>query len=70
MSTGKQYYVEPSPKGGFAVRAEGATKASAILPIQKEATERAGALNLDRKPHVAPVRHTGKGHPDQFEKSR
>jgi hypothetical protein len=70
MSTGKQYCGEPSPRGGFAIRAEGPTRASAILPTRNEATKKAQALNPDKKPRVAPVRHTAKGHPDQFEKSR
>ena len=70
MSTGKQYYGEPSARGGFSVRTEGPTRASAILPTRKEATKKAQALNPDKKPRVAPVRHTAKGHLNQFEKSR
>jgi hypothetical protein len=46
----------------------GAKRASAILPTQKKAIEKALELNPDLKPHVARVRHTKAGHPDQFEK--
>jgi uncharacterized protein YdaT len=67
MGTGKKYYVEPADEG-YSVRAEGARRASAVLRTQKEAIERAKELNPDLKPHVARVRHTAGGHPDQFEK--
>jgi uncharacterized protein YdaT len=68
MGTGKQYFVEPAEGGGFAVKAEGAKKASAILQTQKEAIEKAKEFNPEKKPHVARVRQTNAGHPDQFEK--
>lgn len=67
MGTGKEYYVEPTD-GGYSVKAQGAKRASAILRTQKEAIEKAKELNPELKPHVARVRHTTVGHPDQFEK--
>jgi uncharacterized protein YdaT len=67
MGAGKEYYVEPVDDG-YSVKAAGAKRASAILPTQKEAIEKAKELNPDLKPHVARVRNTAVGHPDQFEK--
>jgi len=67
MGTEKEYYVEPVDDG-YSVKAAGAKRASAILPTQKEAIEKAKELNPDLKPHVTRVRNTAVGHPDQFEK--
>ena len=67
MGTGKEYYVEPVEEG-YSVKSLGAKRASAILPTQKKAIEKALELNPDLKPHVARVGHTKAGHPDQFEK--
>jgi len=67
MTTKKQYFVEPADEG-YSVKAEGAKRASAILPTQRLAIEKAKELNPELKPHVARVRHTTVGHPDHFEK--
>lgn len=54
MGTGKEYFVEPV-ETGYSVKAQGAKRASNILPTQKEAIARAHELNPDLKPHVARV---------------
>jgi len=61
-------FVEQRPEGDYAVRRPNSGRASAVLPTQAEAIERARELN----PHVAPlverVRHTSAGKPDQWRK--
>lgn len=52
-------YVEKRPNGAFAVRRHGSDRASAILPTQKEAIERARELAPDKHPIIERVRHTG-----------
>ena len=59
-------YVEPHENGGFAVKREGAKRASAVLPTQKEAIARAKELEPDKKPSVARVRNVSGGSPDKF----
>ena len=66
MATGKQYIVQPAEAGGFEVIAMGAERASAILPTQLEAEERARQLNPVNRPNVRRVRDTGVGRPGEF----
>lgn len=66
--TNKEYYIEPTDDGRYSVKAGGAERASAIRDTQAEAIKRAKELNPDNKPHIARVRHTSEGHPDQFRK--
>ena len=62
-------YVEPHDGGGFAVKREGAKRASAVKPTQKEAIVRAKEIAPDKKPNVARVRNAHGGGPDQFRKT-
>jgi hypothetical protein len=64
----KRIYVEKTKDGDYAVRKAGAEKASAILPTQKEAIERAKELTPGISPHIERVRHTSKGSPDKWRK--
>lgn len=61
-------YVEPRDQGDFAVRREGAKRASATAPTQKEAIARAKELEPGGEIHVARVRKGGDG-PDKFRKT-
>jgi hypothetical protein len=62
----KQMYIEKRGSKQFAVLKEGAQRASAILPTQAKAIQRAKQLSPNHKPHVARVEYTSKGKPDQF----
>jgi hypothetical protein len=66
MATKKQYIVQPAARDGFEVIARGGKRASAILPTQEEAEERARALNPDNRPNIRRVRNTGVGRPGEF----
>lgn len=69
MSKPGNVYVEPHEGGGYSVKREGAKRASAVLPTQKEAIARARELQPDKKPNVARVRETPGGDPDKFRKA-
>ena len=60
-------YIEPTEQGDYAVRKEGAKRASATAPTQKEAIARAREIAPGGEIHVARVRQTGDG-PDKFRK--
>ena len=60
-------YVEPRPQGDYAVRKEGAKRASATAPTQAEAIARARELVPGGEIHVARVRNSRDG-PDKFRK--
>ncbi len=62
-------FVERRPDGSYAVGKPGANKASAILPTQGEAIERAKQISPGVRPDVERVRHTIKGKPDQWRKA-
>jgi uncharacterized protein YdaT len=64
----KRIYVEQTKEGDYAVRKAGAQKASAILPTQKQAIEKAKELIPGISPHVERVRNTSKGSPDKWRK--
>ncbi len=63
-----QLFVEQRPQGDYAVRKPGAERASAVADTQAEAIAIAREMNPDRSPLVERVRHTTKGHPDQWRK--
>ncbi|MDR5728558.1 MAG: DUF2188 domain-containing protein [Terriglobia bacterium] len=65
MSKGN-IYVEQRGVRQFAVVKPGAARASAILPTQAEAIERAKEISPNTRPDVERVRHTSVGKPDQW----
>jgi hypothetical protein len=63
-----QLFVERRPEGDYAVRKGNAQRASAVLPTQAEAIERARELHPGHAPLVERVRHTPAGIPDKWRK--
>jgi hypothetical protein len=63
-----QLFVERRPQGDYAVRRGDAERASAVLPTQAEAIERARELNPNKEPLVERVRNTDEGSPDKWRK--
>lgn len=63
-----QLFVERRPKGDYAVRRGDSERASAVLPTQAEAIERARNLNPNKSPLVERVRNTGEGSRDKWRK--
>lgn len=63
-----QLFVEQRKQGDYAVRRPGAERASAVADTQAKAIKIAQEMNPDRGPLVERVRHTSKGHPDQWRK--
>ena len=68
MATDNHYFVEET-EGGYAVRAKGSDRASAVLPTQAEAIARAKELTPNDHPDVSRVRHTEAGGPDKWRKA-
>jgi uncharacterized protein YdaT len=68
VSTDKHYFIEKTDDG-YATRAKGSDRASAVSGTQKEAIERARELNPHDHPDVARVRHTENGGPDRWRKA-
>ena len=66
--TTNRLFVEQRPQGDYAVRKPNSERASAVLPTQAEAIERARELNPSVAPLVERVRHTTVGKPDQWRK--
>jgi hypothetical protein len=66
--TKDQFFVERRPQGDFAVRKPNSERASAVLPTQGEAIQRAREMNPDRQPLVERVRHTTGGKSDHWRK--
>jgi len=62
-------FVEKRREGDFAVRKGNSERASAILPTQAKAIERAKELNPGASPVVERVRNTTTGKPDQWRKA-
>jgi hypothetical protein len=62
-------FVERRPEGDYAVRRANSTRASAVLPTQAEAIERARKLSSGASPLVERVRHTSGGKPDKWRKA-
>jgi hypothetical protein len=65
----QRLFVEQRPEGDYAVRKPNSGRASAVLPTQSEAIERARQLNPSFAPLVERVRHTSAGKPDQWRKA-
>lgn len=63
-----QLFVERRPEGDYAVRRPNSERASAVLPTQAEAIQRARELNPEKPPLVERVRNTERGHPDKWRK--
>ena len=63
-----QLFVERRPQGDYAVRRPNAERASAVLPTQADAIDRARELNPERAPLVERQRHTSGGRPDRWRK--
>lgn len=64
----KQLFVERRAQGDYAVRKPRADRASAVLPTQEKAIERAREMRPGKSPLVERVRHTDVGKPDQWRK--
>jgi Uncharacterized protein conserved in bacteria (DUF2188) len=63
MSTGKHYFIEQTDDGDYAVRAEDATRASARLPTQRAAYDKALEFNPDDHPNIERVSGSSIGFP-------
>jgi hypothetical protein len=63
-----QLFIERRPEGDYAVRRGNSDRASAVLPTQAEAIERARELNPNMPPLVERVRNTGEGSRDKWRK--
>lgn len=61
-------FIEKRPDGQFAVLQPDAKRASALVPTQREAIERAKSINPDAAIHVERVRHVPGGSPDKWRK--
>lgn len=61
-----QLFVERLPEGDYAVRRGGSERASAVLPTQGEAINRARGLNPGHSPLVERVRRTAAGKAGQM----
>lgn len=61
-------YIERREQGDYAVRKPGSERASAILPTQVEAIERAREIDPDAAIHVERVRVTSVGGRDRWRK--
>ena len=64
-----QLYVERREQGDYAVRKGNAQRASAVLPTQAEAIERAKQLNPNGRPVVERVRNTTAGGRDKWRRA-
>jgi hypothetical protein len=63
-----EVYIERREQGDYAVRKPGSERASAILPTQAKAIERAREMNPDAAVHVERVRDTNVGGRDKWRK--
>jgi Uncharacterized protein conserved in bacteria (DUF2188) len=68
MANKDQLFVERRPQGDYAVRRGGSERASAVLPTQSQAIERARELNPGGHPLVERVRNTDTGGRDKWRK--
>jgi hypothetical protein len=64
----ERLFVERRPEGDYAVRRPSATRASAVLPTQAEAIDKAREMSPGKPPLVERVRYTSDGKPDQWRK--
>jgi uncharacterized protein YdaT len=65
----EKIFIERRPDNQYAVTRQGAERASAILPTQREAIERAKEISPNSRPDVERVRHTSVGKPDRWRKA-
>jgi len=63
-----ELYIERREQGDYAVRRPGSERASAIVPTQAEAIERARVINPDAAVHVERVRETSVSGRDRWRK--
>jgi hypothetical protein len=63
-----EVFIERREQGDYAVRKPGSERASAILPTQAEAIERARQMHPDAAIHVERVRDTNIGGRDKWRK--
>jgi hypothetical protein len=61
-------FVERRPQGDYAVRKRNSERASAVLPTQAEAINRAKELSHGKPPLFERVRFTNGGKPDKWRK--
>ena len=66
--TKERLFIERRPQGDFAVRKPNSERASAVLPTQAKAIDKARELNPGNQPLVERVRHTTSGNPDKWRK--
>jgi hypothetical protein len=66
--TDNKLFIERRPEGDYAVRKPNSDRASAVLPTQAEAIDRARQLNPDAAILVERVRETKGGSPDKWRK--
>jgi len=66
--TNDRLFVERRPEGDYAIRKPNSERASAVLPTQAKAIERARDLNPGKAPMVERVRQTTGGNPDKWRK--
>lgn len=69
MSDKDRFFVERRPQGDYAVRRPDSERASAVLPTQAEAIERARELGHGKVPSVERVRHSPAGTPDKWRRT-
>ncbi len=62
----EELYVERRDEGDYAVRRPGSERASAVLPTQAEAIDRAKEIDPNAAIHVARVRETTRGGRDKW----
>jgi hypothetical protein len=66
--TSKKIFVEKREQGDFAVRKPSSARASAVLPTQADAIDRAGQITPDATILVERVRDTNRGGRDKWRK--
>jgi hypothetical protein len=62
----KEYFIEKTEQGEFAIRKPNSQRASAVEATQKKAIEKANQLDPDATIHAERVRHTEGGNPDKW----
>ena len=63
-----EVFIERRQQGDYAVRKPGSERASAVLPTQSAAIERAREMNPEAAVHVERVRDTSVGGRDKWRK--
>jgi hypothetical protein len=62
-------FIERRPDNQYAVLRANAERASALLPTQRQAIDRAKEISPNSRPDVERVRHTSAGKPDQWRRA-